>query len=225
MRWSMGFLGHKDFQGRMNLARVCFLAAVYSGLRALFNLLLSIRYDPGRVSCLDDVVVNLDDSGLARIRVHGKGRPANGCFSAKYGMISLKLINSGVNPFLYRILRLMSHFGCGHIELAYMDKDDGIEIYAVRNILKANISRLRLSQIFSSLKPITTEDEHRVISKTISILGNRGINCRLATPFECCRMSISPRLLNPKTESLTKDLLLRKYERISRKLEYQNSEI
>ena len=92
----------------MNLTRACYLVAVCSGLRAMFNLLLSARYDPGRVSCLDDVVVNLDDSGLARIRVHGKRRPANGCSSAKYGMISLELVHSGVHPLLDRILRLMS---------------------------------------------------------------------------------------------------------------------
>ena len=84
--------------------------------------------------------LTFDDSSLARIRVHGKRRPANGCSSAKYGMISLELIHSGVHPLLDRILRLMSHFGCGHLELAYMEKDDRLEIYAVRNIAKANAS-------------------------------------------------------------------------------------
>jgi hypothetical protein len=208
----------------MNLTRACYLVAVCSGLRAMFNLLLSARYDPGRVSCLDDVVVNLDDSGLARIRVHGKRRPANGCSSAKYGMISLELVHSGVHPLLDRILRLMSHFGCGHLELAYMEKDDRLEIYAVRNIAKANVSRLRLRQIFSSLKPITMEEEHLVLSKILSLLGDRGITSSLAPPIECCRLAISPGLLNPRTERVTKEWLLRKYQRISKKLEFRSNE-
>ena len=120
----------------MNLTRACYLVAVCSGLRAMFNLLLSTKYDLVVFLVLMSVVVNLDDSGLARIRVHGKRRPANGCSSAKYGMISLELVHSGVHPLLDRILLLMSHFGCGHLELAYMDKDDRLEIYAVRNVAK-----------------------------------------------------------------------------------------
>ena len=76
----------------------------------------------------------------------------------------------------------MSHFGCGHLELAYVEKDDRLEIYAVRNIAKANASRLRLRQIFSSLKPITMEEEHLVLSKILSLLGDRGITCSLARP-------------------------------------------
>ena len=209
----------------MNLIRACYLVAVCSGLRAMFNLLLSARYDTGRVSCLDDVVVNLDDSSLARIRVHGKRRPANGCSSAKYGMISLELVHSGVHPLLDRILLLMSHFGCGHLELAYVDKDDRLEIYAVRNVAEANVSRLRLRQIFSSLKPMTMEEEYLVLSKILSVLSNLGINCGLASPRECCRLAISPGLLKSKTERVTREWLLRKYQRISRKLEFENNQV
>ena len=79
-------------------------------------------------------------------------RPTNGCSSAKYGMISLSLIRPGLDQFVYRLIRLTSHFGCGHLELAYMDIDGGIEIYAVRNILKANISRLHFKPSFFILE-------------------------------------------------------------------------
>lgn len=208
----------------MNLTRVCYLVAVCSGLRAMFNLLMSTWYDSGRVSCLDGDLVHLGDSCLVRIRVHGKKRPVNGFFSAKYGMISIELVHSGVHPLLDRMLRLMSHFGCGHLEMAYMDKNDRLEIYAVRNIAKANISRFRLGKIFSSLKLITMEEEHLVLSKILSVLSNRGMSCGMASPNECCRLAISPGLLKSKTEKVTREWLLRKYQRISRKLEFENNQ-
>lgn len=186
---------------------------------------MSTWYDPGRVSCLDGDLVHLGDSGLVRIRVHGKKRPANGLFSAKYGMISIELVYSGIHPFLDRILLLTSHFGCGHLEMAYMDKNDRLEIYAVRNIAKANVSRFRLGKIFSSLKLITMKEEHLVLSKILSVLSNRGMSCGMASPHECCRLAISPGLLKSKTERITREWLLRKYQRISRKLEFENNQV
>jgi hypothetical protein len=207
------------------LNRLLYLAATYSGLRALFNLFLSIIYDPGRVSRLNYFLVALPGLGMTQFRVHGRPRPTNGCSSAKYGMISLSLIRPGLNQFVYRLIRLTSHFGCGHLELAYMDIDGGIEIYAVRNILKANISRLHLNQAFSSLRTITNEDEHRVLTQTISVLGDHGITCRLAAPSECCRLALSHRLLNPRTQAVIIGSLHRKYKRMSRKLGYQNVDV
>ena len=211
-------------RGETNLNRLFYLAATYTGVRALFNLFLSIKYDPGRVSHLDDLFFTLPGLGLARIRVHGRGGPRNGCPSAKYGMISLSLLKPGVDQSLYGLLRLTSHFGCGHLELAYRDINDGIEIYAVRNTLEANISRFRLNQVFSSLKKITNEDEHRVLIQTISMLGKLGITCRLSSPSECCRLAIAHNLLKPGTQDFIIKLLHRKYERISRKLEYQKGD-
>ena len=193
---------------------------MYTGARALLNLLLSTRYDPGRASVLEGRSLTLPDLGKACIRVHGRARPAQGRSEAKYGMISLSLQNPGVNHFLYRIIRLTSHFGCGHLEMAFVDSGEGMEIYAIRNILKSNISRVHLERFFGSLKNFRDRDELRALIGVISELESLGIDCRLAHPSKCCRLAVSPVLLNSGTRDIALATLHRKYERLSKKLGY-----
>ena len=163
-------------------------------------------------------VFQLDDTTLAKICVHARSPPKSLGRGRNAGMISVYLASSGIQPLVYGLLRLTSHFGCGHIEFAFYEEDETVVLFAIRNILRSNIDRLRCKGLFRNLKLSRNEDEIVVLQKLMRELGSGGLDVCFATPEECVDLAVTESLLNPETRDRTVVALKRKYRRIAKQV-------
>lgn len=174
---------------------------------------------PGlQVAVLDGMMLQLDKYGSVLIRVNGRPAPRMLSRQANAGMISLYLQSPAISSLLYAGLRLTSHFGHGHVEIAFYETTENVTCYAVRNIVRSNIDRLRLNRSFSNLKILTENDEIALVEQVLLKLRSLGIVARFASPSECILLAVSPSLLLRKQKGLAIEALQRKYRRIENRL-------
>ncbi len=198
--------------------RILYLIAMYSGVRAVHNTLRSFFLPQLRTSALDGVTLQIDETNLARVRVHARRRPRALGSSANAGMISIYLVSPGILRLIYFVLRLTSHFGVGHVEIAFFETDKGITIFAVRNIIQSNIHRLRLGFLFPTLKLSKERDEIAVLQRIVDELNVRGLAASLSPPEECVALAVNRSLIKSQTCSVANDALKRKYQRITKRI-------
>ena len=129
------------------------------------------------------------------------------------------LLAPGIPKPLYRLLRLTSHFGTGHIEMAFYEDGETVVFFAVRNILRSNINRLGVGRYFRNLPFNTNDDEIMAIQGIFQALGSRGVEGIFAPPEVCIELAISNSLLNQKTRDQTFKSMMRRYKRIERQIE------
>ena len=167
--------------------------AMYSGVRALANLLRSrrSRLDP-RLARLHGARLQDIELGDLTIRVHSRRSPAGSGTPAAHAMLSLQRPNSTLAGWRYRALCLTSHFGCGHLEVALWERRGIVTIYAIRNI--------------ASGKLVATE------------LERRGLLTRYATPAESLALCLDVRLLPSQHRESVRANLWKKYERLHQSL-------
>jgi hypothetical protein len=137
-------------------------------------------------------------------------------------MISVYLMHPGIPRSLYSLLRVSSHFGCGHIELAFCEKEGSVCVFAVRNILRSNLHRLGFSAWSRNLSLRTERDEIVVLARIHEELRRQGLDLYLASPAECVDLAVTPWLLRSKTRDRTVTALTRKYERMARQFAVRN---
>jgi hypothetical protein len=171
-----------------------------------------------RVAILDGETLQFDEYGEVRIRVNARRSPKASDSELSAGMISLYLESPGISSLLYTFMRLTSHFGYGHVEIAFYEANGKVTFFAVRNILRSNIDRLRLNQNFEGLKFSNDNDEIVLLQGVLHKLNSLGIKASFATPDECVSLAVTPSLLVPKQRNLATEALRRKYRRIERKL-------
>lgn len=200
------------------IVRSIYLFAMYTGIRAVANRALSVFLPVPRASAIDGATIQFDESNSFRIRVHGRIPPSPGDGSVVGGMISVYLEHPGISRILYSFLRVSSHFGCGHIELAFHEEDCSVCVFAVRNMLRSNLHRLGCSACLRDLALGTESDEIVVLTRIFDALRMQGLSAHLAPPAECVNMAVSPRLLKPKTRDRAIKTLTRKYERIAKQV-------
>lgn len=176
-----------------------------------------------RVAILDGETLQFDEYGPVRIRVNARPAPCSLDSKANAGMISLFLVSPGISRLLYAFMRLTSHFGFGHVEIAFYEAQDQVTFFAVRNILRSNINRLRLNQNFGSLKFSSDDDEIVLLKRVIDKLNALGIKTSFASPGECVALAVTQSLLVPKQRNLATEALRRKYRRIEKKFSQVNA--
>ena len=195
---------------------------MYTGTRAALNQIRGFFLPRLRVSILHGSTLRLNSFGDVKVRVNARP-PSNTLNSGvKAGMISIYLLAPGIPKSLYRLLRLTSHFGNGHIELAFYEHGDSVVFFAVRNILRSNIDRVGMGKQFCDLQLNSKDDEIIAIQPIFQALSLRGIEATFAPPEECIKLAISKSLLNKKTRDQTIDSMLRRYKRIERQIKLQN---
>lgn len=171
-----------------------------------------------RVATLDGDFLQFNEYGSVRIRVNARPAPRSFDFEARAGMISLYLVSPGISGLLYSLMRLTSHFGCGHVEFAFYETHDKVTFFAVRNIVRSNLDRLQLNKHFRSLKLSRSDDEIVLLKLLLNKLNTLGIETSFASPDECVALAVTPSLLVPKQRIETIEALRRKYQRIEKKL-------
>lgn len=195
---------------------------MYTGIRAALNQIRGFFLPRLRVSILHGSTLRLNSFGDVKVRVNARA-PSNTLNSGvKAGMISIYLLAPGIPTSLYRLLRLTSHFGTGHLEMAFYEHGDSVVFFAVRNILRSNIERVRMGKQFSNLRFNSKDDEIIALQLIFQALGSRGIQATFAPPEECIKLAISKSLLNKTTRDRTIDTMLRRYKRIERQIKLQN---
>ncbi len=205
------------------MKRILYLFAMYTGARAVFNKARSFSLPGLRTEILDGETLQIDKSYLIRVRVHG--RPSAKILGSENnaGMISIHLISPGISRLSYALLRLTSHFGCGHVEIAFYETHDSVICFAIRNILRSNIDRLRLGKLFRNLKLSSDNDEIVLLQDILQELNDRGVGACLASPDECVSLAVNKTLLNPKNCHRVIEALRRRYKRISKRIAMNNN--
>lgn len=201
-----------------HMKRILYLVAIFTGLRVAFNWGRSFFLPKLRVAILDGETLQFDAYGEVRIRVNARPSPKAIDSEARAGMISLYLESPGISSLFYAFMRLTSHFGYGHVEIAFYEVNHNVTFFAVRNILRSNLDRLRINQYIEGLKFSSDDDEIVLLQGVFHKLNSLGIKASFATPDECVSLAVNPSLLVPKQRNLATEALRRKYRRIARKL-------
>lgn len=194
--------------------RIIYLVAMYTGCRALYNRWRSWGKRNLRVAKLDRVGLLISDRESAVMRVHTRVLSSTKIAGSRAGMLAVYLKSPGISALTYRLLRLTSHFGTGHIELAFIEDHEGITFYAIRNILRSNIERIGAQSWFRGLKLGREQDEWQVLLNVIDALECQGIRVAFAPPAECVALALSKNLLPPENQAHAGIALERKYKKV-----------
>ncbi|MBL8892738.1 MAG: hypothetical protein JNL67_22365 [Planctomycetaceae bacterium] len=194
--------------------RVIYLMAMYSGCRALYNRWRSWGRPSLCAKKLDRAELLIGNREPAVMRVHSRVVSSAKLPSGNAGMIAVYLKSPGISAVTYRLLRLTSHFGTGHIELAFLENEDGLTFYAIRNILRSNIERIGAAAWFRGLKLGRERDEWQVLFSVIGVLERQGIRVAFAPAHECVALAVNKSLLTPDNQTRAVVALEQKYKKV-----------
>jgi hypothetical protein len=201
-----------------SVKRGLYLLAMYSGLRAAFNRIRSGFLRQPRSRLLDAQVLMLPTGQQTKLRVHARCVAKFRGTERIAGMISVVWSEPGIHPSVYWLWQLTSHFGCGHVELAFFEERGVVHFYAVRNILRSNLERIGFQQLSRRL-PGTTENSEIMVIKTVcQTLQDRGLDVVFLPPHDCVSLAVTESLLDPKQNGRCFSALLRKYRRIFKRV-------
>ncbi len=203
----------------MAIHRRWYMVATYSGIRAFANRLLS-AFCPRDVQTarLHGTLVSSKTLGNIAIFVHSRGRPRSGADEANYGMISVRQQRPRMSRLLYRYFCLTSHFGLGHVEIAFYEQGRRITFHGVRNIARSNARRLGLTKLADKLLLTKRDEEILVIFEVARLLEAHGFVTQLARSDECVSLSVCGSLMHPATQVRALSALKGKYDRLHRRL-------
>lgn len=196
------------------LYRAGYVISMYSGFRAVFNRLRSRWLPPLRAAAMSRRTLVLDDGTEVTTQVHS--RHASGAFpnGQRAGMISVRLVAPKIARPIYAWLCMTSHFGCGHIEIAFYEERERLVVFGVRNMLKANAWRIGLKARASKLQLCEDSDEVRVLTTVCRFLTENEFHVAFAEPSVCVQLAVDPSLLKPNKRDCTMDVIRKKYVRI-----------
>lgn len=190
---------------------------MYSGVRAVFNQIHSLILPTPRAAIIDGQTLQVDGFDRAKICVHARA-PSKSFRSGQIaGMISIYSVAPGIPRLFYTLLRLTSHFGCGHIEIAFLEEKGRVTFFAIRNILRSNIDRLGCRRLFCNLELSNDHDEIIFLRIISQLLHTHGLNTSFASPEDCVSLAVNESLLNPETRNQTLEAMKRKYKRLAKK--------
>ncbi len=189
---------------------------MYSGLRAVFNLVRSFFFRRPSASIIAAETLSSGCFGRAKICVHARAPSKSLGPECIAGMMSIYLVTPGMPRFFYAVLRLTSHFGCGHIEIAFYEEKSEVTFFAIRNIIRSNVDRLGCRWPFRNLKLADDNDEVVVLRMIIQLLHAKGFSTSFASPEDCVSLAVNESLLNPRTRDRTIEAIKRRYRRVAK---------
>ncbi len=204
MRWLQGF-GHAARRRGYQLA-------MYTGVRALVNRTVrGARVAEPRLAALAGRRFAARGLGELVLRVHLRRRTAPG---AGLGYFSLRQAAPSVGPLAYRYFCWTSHFGCGHVEVAFRLEESAVVFLGVRNIAHANARRLGLRGLAERFRLARSREDHRVLHALAEHLRANGLAVRHAPAEACVDLLLDGRLVSDTRRSALRRALQRKYERL-----------
>ena len=113
---------------------------------------------------------------------------------------------------------MTSHFGCGHIEIAFYEKAGRVGFYGVRNTARSNAHRPGGLETAKKLLLVRRDEARVLIREVAPLFEEHGLVTGVAAAHECAALSVDGRLLHPDpdpdSESRALDSLRRKYEKL-----------
>ncbi len=170
--------------------RWIYLVAMYSGIRAVFNCIRS-KMCAGACELVGLHKTRLCSQKIGDVMLFVHQRPSPRTFAKEtaFGMISVRHRYPRVGFLLYRYFCLTSHFGCGHMEIAFYEKQGKVTLYAVRNTAASNAFRLKWFGI--SAKLTLAQWDERLLKAMVRHLENAGFVTDLADVSECIDLSVN----------------------------------
>lgn len=200
------------------IVRSLYLLVMYSGMRAGTNRVRSLFLPALHASAIDGAILQVDGSSTVQVRVHARPCVRISGETRNCGMISVSLKDPRLPRMLYSLMRLSSHFGCGHVELAFYENGNGVCVFAVRNMLRSNLDRIGFGSSLGKLPLWNERDEIAILAHVLNELREQKLDARLSSPEESVRLAVSRWLLNPKTRERSLAALTRRYQRITDRL-------
>lgn len=196
------------------LYRRGYYLAMYSGVRAMANRMRSRRAQlPARLAVMDGTETVDSKLGELLVRVHGRAAPARER-GAHHGILSLRQVQPQISRWIYRLLCSTSHFGCGHVEVAFFERNGVVTLYAVRNIASANARRIGLRGLAARMRLIRAGEAARTLHCVAGLLAARGYAVQHASPEHCLALTVDERLIAAARRPSAQASLRRKYERL-----------
>lgn len=186
---------------------------MFSGFRAVYNRLCSNLYTDSHVQ-FKLHGTNLHTQGMGEVKIHVHSRQGPGAFryEADFGMVSIQQLHPKISSMLYKYFCLTSHFGCGHFEIAFYERNGEVTLYAIRNTACSNACRIGFTLVGEELAlPARDEDAMLLL---VQLLERNGFTVNFADSSECVKLSVTSRLLNHDSKSHTMDILRKRYDRL-----------
>ena len=205
--------------GLYRLSLTVHLLGVYSGMRALCNRLNCLLLPrPCFSAALNGSTLEAPSGTKWELRVHARRNGPQGLT----GIISARLQNAPLQPLLYRYLCLCGHFGCGQVEVAFVERagegERQLSIYAVRNTALSNVERFGFKRLAQTLGPRREKQLLDLAQATVSLLRKQGLKVRALAPAKCVKLSINPFLLHPGREHQNRRILLQRARRLGMRI-------
>lgn len=206
-RWALD-LKHAAF-------RRLYYTAMYSGLRALRNRAGSAycALTP-RLEAMSGETLTSTRLGTLVLHVHPRACRNSPSGPAGHGVFSLRRSDPPVGRVTYRLVCSTSHFGCGHVEVAFHERAGVVTFYGVRNIARANAQRLGLSGLSDRLRLRRSNEDVEVLRAVATRLRARGFEVRHAPAEECVRLTVDDRLVPRGRDAELRERLRRRYGRL-----------
>lgn len=202
------------------LCRWTYLVAAYCGIRAVFNRIRSaFCVSSCHVARLHGTQSRSGTFGDMSIFVHPRPSPRSLSQDVHFGIISIRLQRPRIGRLLYWYIGLTSHFGCGHMEIAFYERRGNVTFYGVRNIARSNARRIGWSKIAQRLVLAQGDEEVLLIHEIVRLLEQSGCVTTLAAVPDCVKLSVCDRLLHPDSQLRAVRALSKKYQRLQRRLD------
>jgi len=188
---------------------------MYSGLRAFLNRVKSraLTLDP-KLEALSGANISSEELGEWTLHIHSRVRPKAANAVGRFGVISLQQLAPPVGGLVYSFFCSTSHFGRGHVEVAFFETEDEVSYYGIRNIASANAHRLGLKGLSSRFRLSKSGEDAMVLRFVSRALEENGFSVKHATAHDCINFTIDNRLLPNGGEEKVRNLLHQKYHRL-----------
>lgn len=202
------------------MQRILYFVAMYCGLRAVFNRIRAVGLQQPQAKVLDRRQCKLEDDVFLTFRVHARYQSQMRGTERVPGMVSVSLVSPDIHPVFYRLWQFTSHFGCGHVEMAFFEEQGVVHFYAVRNIIRSNMERIGCQQLSKRLGLSNEQAEILTLTRTMQKLAEHGVPAILEPPDVCVKLAVTDSLLHPHKKSKSTRALLKKYRRIAKHIEH-----
>ena len=189
--------------------RVC----IALGLRAWTNRVRSrwLGKDLERTLGLDSAPV---PPGLEawKVRIDARTPPDSAGVSpeARFGMLSARKTEPPIARWAYGYLLARSHFGAGHLEVAFYYSGQTVSLYAFRNVAQGTARRWGWNLGRDCLGPPEGQALWNLVDGIAQLWSERGLHVRLCQPEECLALAVNPRWISP---AQRKEVMARLYAR------------
>ena len=192
-----------------------YFLSMYLGFRAFRNRASSraLTLD-SKLEALSGASISSEDLGKWALHIYPRVRPSAASESGRYGLLSLQRLSPDTSGLVYSFFCSTSHFGRGHVEIAFFEHEGEVTYYGIRNIASANAHRLGLKKLSSRFRLSRSGEDALVLRFVSQILEKNGFAVKHAAAEDCIKLAVDCRLLPRGNEVKVRNMLHQKYQKL-----------